>query len=130
MLSRDVRRLLLGGLLTASLCAAPACHSPGETRHSMPCGVVAWLSRAAHRRLRSQPRRGWSLARDMLDDAGISLHPTSPGFRSKEAVYSTERGRRTASFLASARVRTGKLGCGHSVNAFLVMKIQNGFLKA
>ena len=38
MLSRDVRRLLLGGLLTASLCAAPACHSPGGTRHSMPCG--------------------------------------------------------------------------------------------
>ncbi len=38
MILRDVRRLLWGGLLTVSLCAVPACQSPGGVQYVMPCG--------------------------------------------------------------------------------------------
>ena len=38
MFARGVRRIGWAGLLTVSLCAIPACQSPGGAQHTMPCG--------------------------------------------------------------------------------------------
>lgn len=47
MFTRDVRRLIWGVLLTVSLGAIPACHSPGDMQHGMPCGGCGQRNREA-----------------------------------------------------------------------------------